>query len=477
MGGSALNIHLHDKQAIACTSTATEILYGGAAGGGKSFLFRAAAIYWCSQIPGLQVYFFRRTFPDLWRNHMEGPRSFPAMLSPWLELKSISIDYGSKKIKFWNNSVIHLNHCQHDKDMWNYQGAEIHVLIVDEITQFSDAVYKFLRGRVRCVGLTIPERFEGMFPRILNGSNPGGVGHNWVKAMFVSFTSELNIKKAKRSDGGMLRQYIPALMQDNPSLMDDDPNYEIRLEGLGDPALVRAMKLGDWDIVSGGMFDDVWDRAIHVIPPFVIPRSWRIDRSFDWGSSKPFSVGWWAESDGTEVQLMDNYTYTYPRGTLFRFAEWYGWNGEPNKGLRMTATEIARGVKERELAMGISGRTKPGPADSSIWNMENGKSVEEDMRLLNVRWTKANKSPGSRKLGWDQMRKLFKNVKMGEDDAGLYIFNNCVNFSRTVPVLPRKENDTDDVDSDAEDHIADETRYRVLTAKPAELHEVLLGGS
>jgi len=259
--------------------------------------------------------------------------------------------------------------------------------------------------------------------------------------------------------------------------MDDDPNYEIRLEGLGDPALVRAMKLGDWDIVSGGMFDDVWDRAIHVIPPFVIPRSWRIDRSFDWGSSKPFSVGWWAESDGTEVQLMDNYTYTYPRGTLFRFAEWYGWNGEPNKGLRMTATEIARGVKERELAMGISGRTKPGPADSSIWNMENGKSVEEDMRLLNVRWTKANKSPGSRKLGWDQMRKLFKNVKMGEDDAGLYIFNNCVNFSRTVPVLPRKENDTDDVDSDAEDHIADETRYRVLTAKPAELHEVLLGGS
>src|SRR5690606_31152314 len=100
-----------------------------------------------------------------------------------------------------------------------------------------------------------------------------------------------------RDEGGMMRQFIPALLEDNPTLQENDPDYETRLEGLGNAALVRAMRKGDWDIVSGGMFDDVWDRAVHVLKPFPVPDSWRVDRSCDWGSSKPFSFGWWAESD------------------------------------------------------------------------------------------------------------------------------------------------------------------------------------
>lgn len=472
-----LSLALHTKQTMAACSVATEILYGGAAGGGKSHLFRGASIMWCSEIPGLQVYFFRRTFPDLWRNHMEGPSSFPMLLQPWVEAGFVKINYGSKKIEFWNGSCIHLNHCQYDKDRWNYQGAEIHVLIMDELTQFSDLVYRFLRGRVRLAGLKIPKKYEGMFPRILNGSNPGGVGHNWVKAMFVDYSPNMSIKRAEKEEGGMLRQYIPALMGDNPTLMKDDPDYEYRLDGLGDPALVEAMKIGNWDIVSGGMFDDVWNRSVHLVQPFVIPQDWRIDRSFDWGSTAPFSVGWWAESNGNEVVLADGRPHTFQRGSLFRIAEWYGWNGKPNKGLKMLATEVARGIKEREMAMGIQHRVQKGPADSSIWNYENGKSIEEDMRMLGVSWTKANKSPGSRKLGWEEMRKLFKNAMTGEDGPGMFIFDNCVNFARTVPTLPRDEKDTDDVDSGSEDHIGDETRYRALTAKPAELREVNIGGT
>lgn len=468
---------LHDKQRVAFHSSATEILYGGAAGGGKSHLFRRAALSWCKWIRGLNVYIFRREFSDLYKNHMEGPSGFPVLLADEIARGDARIVWGKNQIRFKNGpngswdggSVIHLCHCQHEKDVYGYQGAEIHVLFIDELTQWSRMMYTFLRSRVRLGGLKVPAWLKHLFPRIMAGTNPGGVGHNWVKGDFIDVAPPFAITAMPDEEGGMLRQFIPALLKDNPTMLENDPKYLGRIRGLHDPALADAMETGNWDIVSGGMFDDVWRRPMHVVAPFAIPHSWRIDRAFDWGSSKPFSVGWWAESDGTEVVLGDGKTTrSFPRGTLFRIAEWYGWNGKPNEGSKMLAADIAKEIVRREKEWGII--VQPGPADSSIYDTENGNCIADDMKLAGVTWVKADKSPGSRKNGWERLRMLLKNATPapGErmESAGLFVFAYCTQFIRTMPVLPRDGTKTDDVDTHAEDHIADEVRYRVL-APPA----------
>ena len=461
-----MELHLHPRQSEAFLSTATEILYGGAAGGGKSHLMRSAAIAWCTAIPGLQVYIFRRVSDDLHKNHMEGPTGFPAMLSDWIDQKFVKINWSKNFIEFWNGSKIHLCHCQYEKDRFKYQGAEIHVLMIDELTHFTDVIYRYLRGRCRMGGLRVPEQYKGLFPRIVNGSNPGGVGHNWVKATFIDPAAPMDIRQQSKDEGGMRRQYVPAKLDDNPTLKETDPDYIDRLEGLGNPALIKAMRDGDWNIVSGGMFDDLWRNEVHVLTPFAIPQSWRIDRSFDWGSSRPFSVGWWAESDGTEAIMSDGTKRTFPRGTLFRIAEWYGWNGKPNEGVKMSDADIAAGIKKHQEEYKISDRVKAGPADSSIFDETNGDSPAKIQKKHGVHWEKADKSPGSRKRGWQLMRgRLQASLAERMEEPGLFVFKNCRQFIRTIPVLPRDDKDPDDINTEAEDHIADESRYRILEVK------------
>ena len=456
-------LKLQYKQGLAFLSKATELLYGGAAGGGKSFLMRVAAIAWCVLIPGLQVYIFRRTFPDLNKNHMEGPTSFPMMLASWILFRWCKINYGLGQIRFYNNSVIHLCHCQYESDLFNYQGAEIHVLLIDEITHWTESMYTYLRGRVRMVGLTVPPEYVGLFPRVLVSGNPGGIGHTWVKAAFIDNASPFEVRQMPEEEGGLKRSFIPARLADNPALLKSDPTYRARLAGLGNPALVRAMLEGDWDIVAGGMFDDVWRRDIHVMEPFAIPPSWSVDRTFDWGSSKPFSVGWWAESDGTECYLPSGKRWSYPRGTLFRIGEWYGWNGKPNQGLRLSDRTIGAGIIERQKEWGLHMRCTPGPADSSIFDEINGDSPAKQQAALGVYWTKADKTPGSRMRRWALMRnRMTASLKPRMEDAGIFIFNTCPQFIRTIPVLPRDAKKPDDIDTDAEDHVADESGYRLL---------------
>jgi hypothetical protein len=463
-----MDLRLHPKQGEAFLSPATEILYGGAAGGGKSHLMRVAAIAWCTAIPGLQVYIFRRISDDLYKNHMEGPTGLPAILGPWINAGRVKVNYSKNSVEFWNGSKIHLCHCQYEKDVTKYQGAEIHVLMIDELTHFTETMYRYLRGRVRLGGLKVPAEWRGKFPRIVCGSNPGGVGHNWVRATFVDAAPPREIVHTGKTEGGMRRQYIPARLDDNPTLRETDPDYIDRLEGLGRPDLIRAMKEGDWDIVAGGMFDDVWRLDKHVLKPFSIPDGWRVDRAFDWGSSKPFSVGWWAESDGTPAVQADGTTRTFPRGSLIRLGEWYGWNGRPNEGLRVADSEIARGIKSRENEMNIAARVKVGPADSSIFDETNGDSPAKQQERGGVRWEKADKSPGSRKRGWQLMRnRLLAALADRPEEHGLYVFDTCRQFIRTVPVLPRDDKNPDDVDTAAEDHIGDETRYRCLASRRA----------
>lgn len=249
-------------------------------------------------------------------------------------------------------------------------------------------------------------------------------------------------------------------MEDNLIGQQNDPEYWQRVEAAasGNLALLKAWRWGDWDIVTGGMFDDVWDPATHTLEPFPFPESWRIDRSFDWGSSRPFAVGWFGESDGTEA----GNGLHYPPGTLFIWSEIYGWTGKPNKGLDLSNREIARQIKEVEAASGYAGRIKPGPADNMIFDVRDGKSIASEMATAGIAWERSNKGPGSRITGWKAIRDRLIAAKQNPmEHPGLYVFKNCRNVIRTLPVLPRDKREPDDVDTEAEDHIGDMIRYRV----------------
>jgi hypothetical protein len=159
--------------------------------------------------------------------------------------------------------------------------------------------------------------------------------------------------------------------------------------------------------------------------------------------------------------MHDGSVRCFSPGSLIRINEWYGWNGKPNEGSRLLSQMVGRMIIEREQSMGYAGRVVPGPADSSIFDTQDGNCIAEQFRMVGVRWLKANKGPGSRIHGWEQMAAMFANAITGEG-AGLYVTELCRQFIRTVPVLPRSESNPDDIDTDAEDHVADESRYMVL---------------
>src|SRR6056297_533265 len=202
-----IDLSLHEVQTTALTSPATEILYGGAAGGGKSHLLRVATILWGAEIKGLQLYLFRRLSDDLYKNHMTGPGSYPDLLAPWVETKMVKWNGSKNYWDFWNGSKIFLCHCQYEKDLIKYQGAQIGVLCFDEATHFTGPMYRYLRGRVR-ISTEVPEKYRNMFPRILACSNPGGIGHGFFKSEFIDGVQPMGLRRMPKNEGGMLRQYI-----------------------------------------------------------------------------------------------------------------------------------------------------------------------------------------------------------------------------------------------------------------------------
>jgi hypothetical protein len=409
----------------------------------NSFLMRAGAIAWAGQIPGLQVYLFRRLRDDLVKTHMEGPKGLHALLSPWVDGGFVNIV--EDEIRFWNGSKIFLCHCKEEKDRYKYLGAEIHLLCLDELTTFTEVIYRFLRSRVRMVGIQVPAELQGRFPRILCSSNPGNIGHQWVKAAFIDPRTPLEIVRMPESEGGMLRQYIPARLSDNPSMMTDDPGYASKLEGLGSPELVRAWRDGDWSVVAGAYFPEFGPQ--HIVRPFRIPASWLCFRSMDWGSARPFAVQWFAVSDGIVPGI--------PVGALVLYREWYGASA-PNVGLRLTAEQVADGIRERELG---DDEIAYGVADPAMFAADGGPSLAERMARRGVRFKPAdNKRVGRLGAagGWDLVRQRL----IGEDSMpALYVFNTARDLIRTLPALQHDEAQPEDLDSSGDDHCGDALRY------------------
>ncbi len=190
-----------------------------------------------------------------------------------------------------------------------------------------------------------------------------------------------------------------------------------------------------------------------------------MDRSYDHGQTAPFSYGLWAESNGEPFEY-DGHVYGLVRGDVIRLGEWYGADRkEVNRGIELEAGLIGAGIKQREVDWGIWGRVRPGPADNNIFSDYNpGSSVAGDMLEHDIEWTRSDKSAGSRKLGWEKIRSMLGGSvpKHGlREQPGLFVCERCVDFRRTMPVLPRSNKDLDDVDTNAEDHIGDEVRYRL----------------
>lgn len=408
-----------------------------------------------------------------------------------------------------------------DVDYWGYHGQEFPFIGWNELTKYpTDSLFEsmmscnrtsfrpedypvFIDGNIyNDTGIVViaeeddPNAIEYYLPKlpleVFATCNPYGAGHNWVKKRFINAApmgkivrksiNVYNPQTQKREDVVKTQVHLFGSYRENKFL---PPEYIADLESITDPNKKKAWAQGDWDVVAGGMFDGNWDSHQHILTPFAIPRHWRIDRSFDYGSSKPFSVGWWAESDGCDIRMPDGSWKSTVKGDLFRIAEWYGCTGKPNQGLRMLTPDISKGIIERELAMGIYGRVNPGPADNSIWDVLDGNSIAATMakpvKIKNamykgVQWSRSNKNPGSRKQGWEKVREYLNNAKrqyVKNDDGtefaiprekpGLFVFNSCQWFIETFPILPRDEIDPDDVDTDSEDHIGDETRYKVLS--------------
>lgn len=458
MGGQALFLH--------CPYF--EVLLEGNRGGGKTEVLLADFIQDCGKGYGRywRGMLLRKTYPELTDVIEKSLRIVPALF------KGASYNQSTHTWHFPGGETLRFAFAETEKDYWKYHGSEYPWIAWEELTTHADdKAYRKFMSLCRAAIPGMPRKYRAT-------TNPYGPGHGWVKARWRLPGMRNHAIIDDVDDEGMLlpaRCSINVRLDENDVLLRADPNYIQKLrQAADDPGQLRAWIDGSWDIVSGGMFDDVWSPRYHVLPNFIPPSSWFVDRAYDDGSSAPFAVGWFAQSDGTELMLPNRVMHTIP-GDLFLFAEWYGHNGKEgkNEGLKMDSADITAGIIEREINLGISGRVFDGPADSRIFSSEHGVCVADDMaqpvtvngkRYGGLNWLAADKSPGSRIAGWKQMRAMLKNAKGVDgrrEKPGLFVCEGCVQWRRTVPTLPRDEKKRDDVDTTAEDHDGDMTRYRI----------------
>ena len=313
---------------------------------------------------------------------------------------------------------------------------------------------------------------------VFSTTNPAGPGHNWVKHRFIDpaprgtvVRTNVEVFNPQTQENDIVVKTQVAIFGSYRENKYLPPEYVAELESITDENLRKAWLYGDWEIVAGDAFGDIWNKKFHVVPRFVVPDSWVLDRSFDWGSSHPFSVGWWAEANGEEATVIvgdEVYKFCPAPGSLIQFFEYYGTAKiGTNKGLKKPAGEIAEHIRDIEISLMQNGWIKsqpwPGPADNQIRDVREADvdTIEKKMQKAGITWEESDKSPGSRKNGMELFRERLTAAIKGEGPA-VYFMDNCRASIDLIPKLPRDPKKIDDVDTTAEDHSWDMTRYRVL---------------
>jgi len=412
------------KQAEFLSDTHRYVAFGGARGGGKSWAVRVKAVLLALRFPSIKLLIIRKTLTELRNNH----------ITPLSELTNGFASYSEtkKELIFSNGSVIRFGYCASSSDLTQYQGSEWDVIFIDEATQLKEEWFDQLKVTVRGVN---------DFPkRVYITCNPGGVGHGWVKRLFI----DRIYKEGEDADD---YSFIRSLVSDNKALTDKNPDYAKQLASLP-PKLKKAWLDGDWNIFEGQFFEDLIDDPAHysdrrftnVIEPFEIPPDWNIYRSFDWGFSKPFDCSWWA------VDF---------EGRAYLILQLYGSNGVPNEGLKWHSDKVFGEIHRIETEhRWLKGKKILGVADPSIWSQDGGEPIIAAADRHQVFFQKAD---NSRIPGWMQVH-----YRLAFDDEGkpmLYFFNTCKHALRTLPLLQYSKTMPEDLDSDQEDHFADSLRY------------------
>lgn len=375
---------------------------------------------------------FRRSYPELEELIQRSSAMYPIMFP------GASFNQSKKQWTFPNGATLKLRFLESSASAVSYQGHQYTWIGFDELPTHRDPYgYLALKACLRSAHGVKRKRIRAT-------GNPGGPGHNWVKERFID-PSDPNVPFFDQ-DTGQRIMFIPSRVQDNKILLENDPDYINILKGLGSKELVKAWLEGDWNVVLGAYFDD-WSLATHVIDPFKIPHTWQRFRAFDWGSASPFSVGWYAISDGSKRGIQ--------KGAIVRYREWYGCT-EPNVGLRLTVEKVAEGIKSREAFEEIAF----GVADPAIFSEDGGPSMARRMaRAHDVKWSRAD---NKRIPGWQQVKaRLVGNA----EGPMLFVFKTCYHLIRTLPILQHDEHNIEDLDTRSEDHAADELRYACMSRK------------
>lgn len=411
------------------------IMYGGAKGGGKSYSIRNLLIELCLKFPGIVCVIFRRTYEDLQENHVEKVAEEHPELYQYY--------HGSKRaIMFPNGSRLLFRHCKREEDATRYRGKEYHVIGIDEADEWTEVMFWRIQGSNRCSKPGIP---TGM----VLGCNPGGVGHTWLKRLFIK--KEYHPHERFGADDFM---FIPALVTDNAALMENDPDYVLRLESEGSETLRRAYRWGDWDIATGTFFDCI-RRDVHVVKAFEVPAHWARFGAYDFGFGHPASWGWYAvDEEGT--------TYKTRELVVARL-------GIPEQAERVLKLEPASKRLVWEAGHDVFSR-KVALGDTSPTIAQEFATHGLILRRANI----------ARKLGAVRLRE-YLNTREMKTDKGLVRVGPKLKFFDTCPIslatISRMVHDPDDIedvlkvdsvdgDPNTGDDAYDETRYAIMTRPP-----------
>jgi hypothetical protein len=426
---------------------ANEILYGGAAGSGKTASLVAACINRCLTVPNARVIYFRRSFPEL-----AGPGGVIdyalSVLPQTMSDGSVVFKYlkSEHKFEFFNGSTWTFAHLQHEADKYKYQGTQVDLAVFDELTHFTETMYMyFALSRVRKWRADLQA-----VPITLAGTNPGGIGHGWVKARFVD---AYQWGESFIADDGRRRLFVPARLTDNKILMDTDPTYIKALDALPE-AERKALKDGDWDSYAGQFFSE-WSRRTHVIKPFEIPKHWPRSAGYDYGYGAAAAHLWFAMDPATNLAYCYREYVTAKETDPGRF-----------EGVKVAIPLQAQNILDRERESGdphIEWRAAD-PSIFAVTQANTGESISETFATHGVHFDKGD----NRRVHGAQRVHSWLTPWVDSDGnpisdehgpiANLRFFDTCRYMVATLPALPHDMRNPEDIDTHAEDHGYDSLR-------------------